>query len=169
MSRLHLFTLAVSATLLSACASNYWPQEERTVYFDTGKSTLTADARARLDYLAGALNEKNVAEADVVGYADHRGEPAANERLSLARANAVQEYLAAKGFNRAVVKIEARGELVSSGCEDVEGAERSKCLWPDRKVEVKICMNRFEPNSGTNTGRNHAVWQGRMSSKLKTK
>jgi hypothetical protein len=40
---------------------------------------------------------------------------------------------------------------------------------PDRKVEVKRCMNRYEHASGTHTGSTHAHWLERVSSKLKTK
>ena len=58
MSRFHGFLAIAFALLLSACAANYWPQEERTVYFDAGKVNLTADSRARLDRLAGALNAR---------------------------------------------------------------------------------------------------------------
>ena len=59
------------------------------VCFALGKSTLTAEAKAELDKVAGS--------ADVVAFASPEGNPEFNKKLSEARAKAVADYLTSKG------------------------------------------------------------------------
>ena len=77
------------------------------VLFTTGESILLPVAQQRLDQIARALQDQGVRHLTVEGYTDSRGSPAANEQLSLARANSVRNYLVTRGI--AAAQIDARG------------------------------------------------------------
>ena len=110
---------------------------ERMIYFGFDSAALTAQAKAKLDRIASAVkNTGTVISADIIGHADKIGNPTYNNKLSLRRAKAVQEYLAARGYvDTRVTTLTAKGESepVTSGC----GGDK-KCLQPDRRVEINF-------------------------------
>jgi outer membrane protein OmpA-like peptidoglycan-associated protein len=67
------------------------------VNFETGKAELTPESRAILDGVAESLVANAEVRVQVGGHTDNTGSAALNKRLSAARANAVREYLIAKG------------------------------------------------------------------------
>ena len=69
----------------------------RGVTFETGKATLTPAAREILRDVAGQLVENPQYKVQVSGHTDNIGSPAANLRLSLARARTVETFLVANG------------------------------------------------------------------------
>lgn len=83
-----------------------WPEIEQTtvggrvtltlpdgLLFDTDSSALRSDAREALAAVAATVREVAGTVVGVVGHTDGRGEPAYNDALSLARAQAVAEGL----------------------------------------------------------------------------
>ena len=60
----------------------------------------------------------------VVGFTDDSGSDEANRELSLARANAVRDYLLSQGVPEANLTIEPRGEATSTGSEALANLER---------------------------------------------
>ncbi len=80
------------------------------IHFDTNKSTLTADARARLDRLVTVLNTYPKVKLLIVGHTDSRGSDTYNLGLSLARAKAATNYLTGKGIANSRLSYEGRGE-----------------------------------------------------------
>lgn len=116
--------------------------EQRTVYFNFNKSTLTEEARQKLDYAAQVLkNSKDVKSARIVGHADRIGSAEYNEALSQRRARAVQDYLAKRGYlNTSVAQVSWVGENQSvTTCSEGESRKAQiSCLQPDRRVEVQI-------------------------------
>ena len=81
------------------------------VLFQTGKSTLAASTRSRLDGVAEAL--KRVSEAQSItieGHTDSTGSEETNERLSQARADSVRDYLIEQGVSANKIKTVGRGE-----------------------------------------------------------
>jgi len=68
-----------------------------SLLFQTGKSELSAAARARLDTVAQALKEAPDKGMVIEGYTDSTGTDAVNEPLSQARADAVRNYLESRG------------------------------------------------------------------------
>ena len=69
----------------------------RGVNFQTGKATLTPEARDILRDIAAQLVENPQYRVQISGHTDNTGSRAANRRLSLARARAVERFLEASG------------------------------------------------------------------------
>lgn len=117
-------------------------QEERTVYFDFNKSTLTKDAKHRLGALVAKIKATGPLQSvQVVGYADRIGTPTYNEKLSKKRAEAVHAFLVAHGLmNASVGKTRWLGDTEpTADCPaGMPRPEMIKCLQPDRKVEVEV-------------------------------
>lgn len=80
--------------------------------FDTDSSEVKADMRPVLDQFAEGLETKALAHMliHIVGHTDSQGADAANESLSLARANSVRKHLEAKGIAAGRIDVEGRGE-----------------------------------------------------------
>ncbi len=78
------------------------------VFFDVNKYTIKKDAQALLDRVAEAMKDRRYAQwsVEIQGHCDKSGPKAFNDRLSLKRAEAVRDYLVAKGVpaERMVVK-----------------------------------------------------------------
>jgi OmpA-OmpF porin, OOP family len=66
------------------------------IFFDTGKSELKSESDAALGEIAKLLKEKPALKVFVVGHTDMVGDPAANVKLSQARAQAVVTALVTK-------------------------------------------------------------------------
>lgn len=117
-------------------------QDERTIYFEFDKATLTPESRIRLDSLAAKIkDDADVKEARIAGYADRMGSTSYNDKLSQRRAKAVGDYLTAKGvINNRVTETRWLGESapVTKCAEDLNRADKIACLQKDRRVEVEI-------------------------------
>ena len=88
------------------------PKASLLVTFVTNSAELTAEAKAMLDVLAGALKHERLAAAqfNVEGHADARGAEALNQRLSLERARSVRAYLVGQhGLDAARLQPVGRG------------------------------------------------------------
>jgi outer membrane protein OmpA-like peptidoglycan-associated protein len=75
----------------------YVIQEETTVYFKTGSAVIAASDKANLQAIAQKAPSFGNYRISILGFADPRGNAAANERLSLKRAGAVSNYLRQTG------------------------------------------------------------------------
>jgi OOP family OmpA-OmpF porin len=105
--------------------------------FDTGRAELKGDARAKLDDLAGKLRGVNLEVIIVVGHTDSVGSAAANQRLSVRRAEAVKKYLVEKGIEPNRIYTEGKG--ATQPIADNKTAEgRAK----NRRVEVEVVGTR---------------------------
>ena len=102
------------------------------VNFDTGKATIRSEDRKELNEAAKQAKGRYVQVICVIGRADKRGSPAANEALSRKRARAVAEYLVSRGVKSNTLLISARGEAFG---ENIFGSIVSA---EDRRVEVKF-------------------------------
>lgn len=95
--------------------------------------------QSRLDEIAAALSaDPSITDVDISGYADRLGSAKYNLKLSEQRANAVRDYLVAKGIDGARLKAYGKGEanpVVT--CDNKNRAELIKCLEPNRRVEVE--------------------------------
>ncbi|NOZ94216.1 MAG: OmpA family protein [Acidobacteria bacterium] len=78
------------------------------VFFDVNKYAIKDDAKALLDRVAESMKDPHYSawSVEIQGHCDKSGPKAFNDRLSLKRAEAVRDYLAAKGVptDRMVVK-----------------------------------------------------------------
>jgi outer membrane protein OmpA-like peptidoglycan-associated protein len=75
----------------------YVIREEATVYFQTGKAVIAESYKQRLRELAQKAPSYGNYRISILGFADPRGNKAANERLSQKRAAAVSNYLRQTG------------------------------------------------------------------------
>ena len=114
--------------------------------FKTGKSSvndLTAEGRAKLDDLVAKIKAAGAIDTiKVTGHADKMGRAAANQRLSLARANAVSSYLKSKGVKAKSFKTTGMGDakpLVECDMKQSNDALKA-CLAPNRRVDIEVAV-----------------------------
>jgi len=106
--------------------------------FAFDSADLSAAGRTQLDEVVARLGARaGTAQLTVVGFTDEIGSDAYNLRLSQRRAEAVRDYLLARGIPAGSVRAEGRGStqpLVD--CGKAPRAERVRCLAPNRRVEI---------------------------------
>lgn len=107
--------------------------------FDLNSATLTETGKNRLKAdIADKLNEHpEVTKVTIEGHTDRLGSQELNDRLSLARAKAVENYLI--GLNIDASRLEAVGKSSSEPIVDCPGERSQKvieCLQPNRRVEI---------------------------------
>lgn len=111
--------------------------------FASGKSELLPDAKASLNEVAAVLKEQAQLSFTVIGHTDATGSDAANRGLSQRRADAVREYLQARGVDKSRVRSVGRGE--SEGIADNASAEGRA---QNRRVEIVLSSHGFETDAG---------------------
>jgi OOP family OmpA-OmpF porin len=104
-----------------------------TVQFESNGNRLTPGADGVLAEMRAALAALPAAEVVIIGHTDRVGPLDANDRLSLARAEAVRELLVAGGLARSAITVAGRGEREPAVATADEVAEAR-----NRRVEIKI-------------------------------
>jgi peptidoglycan-associated lipoprotein len=90
------------------------------VYFDTDQTDLSAAAQATLDKQAAWLTRYNRYSFTIEGHADERGTREYNFALGARRAQAVHDYLVAKGVSPTRMKTISYGkERPVAVCDDI--------------------------------------------------
>jgi OmpA-OmpF porin, OOP family len=103
-----------------------------TVNFEFNKATLTPYAKSALDEIAAGLVGQSGIDVEVSGHTDSVGRPAYNKRLSQKRAEAVKEYLIAKGVTVPLTAVGFGEERpIATNKTDAGRAE-------NRRVEFKV-------------------------------
>ncbi|HEX6157226.1 MAG TPA: OmpA family protein, partial [Burkholderiales bacterium] len=95
-------------------------------------------ARAALDreVLPQLANVHHIA---LSGHTDELGSDDYNQRLSEQRANAVRDYLVAKGVDVSRIEVVGLGRTVPvKSCLGQKGAALIDCLAPNRRVELAV-------------------------------
>jgi OOP family OmpA-OmpF porin len=106
-------------------------------FFDTGKSALKPDAAAKLADLVDKTKGVNLEVIIAVGHTDSQGNAAANQKLSVARAEAVKKFLTSKGIENNRVYTEGKG----SG-QPVADNKTAEGRAKNRRVEVEVVGTR---------------------------
>ena len=117
--------------------------------FAFGRSDLgamSATGRASLDALVSRLRSEYIQldRMNIIGHADPLGQPGPNERLSIDRANTVQQYLSQAGLGNVRMTSEGRGdrEPVATQCGRVATPQAIACHAPNRRVVIDIAGSR---------------------------
>lgn len=124
---------AVRATYGALLAQQPARPRSFTVQFEANGNRLAAGADAVLAEMRAALAALPAAEVVITGHTDRVGTVEANDRLSLARAEAVRDILAAAGVPRSAMTVAGRGERepVVPTADEVAEAR-------NRRVEIKV-------------------------------
>lgn len=101
--------------------------------FDFDKSVLKADGKTKLNELVNKIKDINLEVIIAVGHTDSVGTDAYNQKLSLARSEAVKAYLLSKGVDKTRIYTEGKGK--TKPVADNKTAEgRAK----NRRVEIEV-------------------------------
>ncbi len=99
----------------------------RIVEFQPGSAVLTPQGKTLLDEMAQVMGKLGGKRVEVVGHTDAQGARASNLALSMARADAVKTYLAAKGIDAARVSTSGAGPDQPVASNDTpEGRSRNR-------------------------------------------
>jgi OOP family OmpA-OmpF porin len=117
-------------------------REQLTIYFDFNKSAVTENSAIKLDAIADAVRHSpKVTKVDIVGHTDEIGSNEYNQKLSVARADAVKAYLDKKvTIDVGVVGLRGVGKQAPvANCDSVKKrAKKINCMAKDRRVEVEF-------------------------------
>jgi OOP family OmpA-OmpF porin len=106
-------------------------------FFAVGSAKLQPGATAKLADLADKVKGMALEVIIAVGHTDNTGNAAANQKLSVARAESVKAFLVSKGIERNRVYTEGKGS--SQPVADNRTAEgRAK----NRRVEIEVVGTR---------------------------
>ncbi|AEG92887.1 OmpA family protein [Ramlibacter tataouinensis] len=103
------------------------------ISFDTGRADIKPNLRPILDQFASGLSGQPNTEVRIIGHTDNTGADAVNDPLSVQRAQAARDYLAARGVDPRRIMVAGRGErepIADNGSE----AGRAR----NRRVEIYL-------------------------------
>jgi OmpA-OmpF porin, OOP family len=80
------------------------------LYFEEGQTQVTSESQAMLDALFAEVARRRAVEVQITGHTDRLGSVADNDRLSLARAQAVRDMLGQLGLRSDFIRAVGRGE-----------------------------------------------------------
>jgi OOP family OmpA-OmpF porin len=106
-------------------------------FFDSNKSVVKADGKAKLDDLAAKVKGINLEVIIAVGHTDSDASDAYNQKLSVSRAEAVKAYLVSKGIEKNRVYTEGKGEK-----QPVADNKTKEGKAKNRRVEIEVVGTR---------------------------
>jgi OOP family OmpA-OmpF porin len=106
-------------------------------FFDFDKAVLKPEGKAKLDDLVGKVKGISLEVIIAVGHTDSVGKDEYNQKLSVARSEAVKAYLVSKGIEKNRVYTEGKGEKAPVA-DNKTSEGRSK----NRRVEIEVVGTR---------------------------
>lgn len=106
-------------------------------FFDFNKSVLKPEGKAKLDDLVGKVKGINLEVVIAVGHTDSVGGDAYNQKLSVARAEAVKAYLVSAGIEKNRVYTEGKGKT-----QPVADNKTPEGRAKNRRVEIEVVGTR---------------------------
>lgn len=106
-------------------------------FFDFDKAVVKAEGKAKMDDLVGKIKGVNLEVIIAVGHTDSVGGDPYNQKLSVARAEAVKAYLVSKGIEKNRVYTEGKGEK-----QPVADNKTSDGRAKNRRVEIEVVGTR---------------------------
>ena len=101
------------------------------ISFDTGRADIKPNMRPILDQFANGLSSQPNTEIRIIGHTDNTGSDAVNDPLSVQRAQAARQYLAARGVDPNRIVIAGRGEREPIADNSTEAGRAQ-----NRRVEI---------------------------------
>jgi K(+)-stimulated pyrophosphate-energized sodium pump len=92
-----------------------------SVFFDSGKAELPADAKAQIEKIAAYANSGPNTKIGLSGYHDTTGDPAKNAELAKARAKSARELLLATGVPADRIIMVKPQQMAAGGADDKMG------------------------------------------------
>ncbi|CAM8664589.1 OmpA Outer membrane protein and related peptidoglycan-associated (lipo)proteins [Comamonadaceae bacterium] len=108
-------------------------------FFDFDKSVLKAEGKAKLDDLVSKVKAINLEVIIAVGHTDATGADGYNQKLSVARSEAVKAYLVSKGIEKNRVYTEGKGEK-----QPVADNKTKEGRSKNRRVEIEVVGTRAQ-------------------------
>jgi OmpA-OmpF porin, OOP family len=106
-------------------------------FFDVNKAVIKPEGKAKMDDLVGKIKDINLEVIIAVGHTDSDGGDAANQKLSVKRAEAVKAYLVSKGIEKNRVYTEGKGEK-----QPVADNKTKEGKTKNRRVEIEVVGTR---------------------------
>jgi OmpA-OmpF porin, OOP family len=106
-------------------------------FFDFDKAVLKAEGKAKLDDLVAKVKGVNLEVIVAVGHTDATGPDGYNQKLSIARSEAVKAYLVSKGIEKSRVYTEGKGET-----QPVADNKTKEGRAQNRRVEIEVVGTR---------------------------
>jgi OmpA-OmpF porin, OOP family len=106
-------------------------------FFDVNKSIIKPEGKAKMDDLVSKIKDINLEVIIAVGHTDSDGSDAANQKLSVRRAEAVKAYLVSKGIEKNRVYTEGKGEK-----QPVADNKTKEGKAKNRRVEIEVVGTR---------------------------
>ncbi len=104
----------------------------KDVNFETNSAKLTADSKLTLDKVAESLKAYPDVRVEIGGHTDEQGDATHNYQLSQQRAQAVMDYLQARGVDGSQLKAKGYGEKNPVASNDTKEGRAE-----NRRVELK--------------------------------
>jgi peptidoglycan-associated lipoprotein len=114
------------------------------VFFDFDAATLTAEGKSALEANAAIMNDYSDIKLEIQGHADERGTTDYNLALGQKRADAVVQYLLARGISSSRVKSVSYGEE-----RPLDGQSSERAWSSNRRAEFVITWSGDAPVKGT--------------------
>jgi OOP family OmpA-OmpF porin len=102
-------------------------------FFASNSAVLKAAGKAKLDDLVGKVKAINLEVIVAVGHTDSKGNDAANQKLSVRRAEAVKAYLVSKGIEKNRVYTEGKGSK-----QPVADNKTAEGRAKNNRVEIEV-------------------------------
>lgn len=112
---------------------NTWFSFDR-LYFETGKSTLTAESQLQLKNIYAILKAYPSVNLKLGGYTDSDGDDVMNQKLSAARANTAKMELQKLGVGAARLTAEGYGESHPI----CPANDTPECKAQNRRIDVRV-------------------------------
>jgi len=125
----------------------------RNIYFDFGRSNLSAASKAELDVVAQSLREHPTMRLKLLGYTDAVGSAENNILLATTRARAARNYLINKGVRADRMYIKVFGEYdPEAPNEDFDGKDVAENRKRNRRVVLAIVDEAGEVKTNKDLG-----------------
>lgn len=104
-----------------------------SIYFAFDSHTLSGESKTRLTEIFQQYTDGQDVQVELIGHTDDIGTPQYNDRLSIKRAKAAEDFLLSAGLAEERVKTEGRGEL-----EPVAPNETPEGRRQNRRVKIVV-------------------------------